>query len=263
LKVALTVVVLVSVTAQVPVPEQPPPNHPANAEPGDEVAVRVTRVPLLYASLQSDPQLRPAGLDVTVPAPVPSRVTFNTCWVRLNVAPTVVGPIKLIVQVSMPEHAPDQPANVDPAFGTALSVTVVPCVNDSLQSEPQLTPLGLEATVPAPLPDLLTVTGYWFKENVAVTVVPVVTVSVHGAVPVQSPPDHPVNEEPVAGAAVKVISVPTSYASRQSVPQSIPGRLDDTTPVPLPARRTMSVVVGGACGESSQAPAAITSAQIT
>ena len=43
--VALTVVVEVSVTVHVPVPEQPPPLHPANVEPEAGAAVRVTVEP--------------------------------------------------------------------------------------------------------------------------------------------------------------------------------------------------------------------------
>jgi len=47
LKVAVTVVAAVSVTVQVPVPEQPPPLQPSNVEPALGVAVSVTPVPLL------------------------------------------------------------------------------------------------------------------------------------------------------------------------------------------------------------------------
>jgi hypothetical protein len=45
--VAVTVVLAFSVTAQVPVPEHPPPLHPVNAEPAAGVAVNVTTVPEL------------------------------------------------------------------------------------------------------------------------------------------------------------------------------------------------------------------------
>jgi hypothetical protein len=42
LNVAVTVVSLFSVTVQVPVPEQPPPDQPANVEPEEAAAVSVT-----------------------------------------------------------------------------------------------------------------------------------------------------------------------------------------------------------------------------
>ena len=45
LNVAVTVAFALSVTAQVPVPVQPPPLHPAKVDPFEDVAVRVTAVP--------------------------------------------------------------------------------------------------------------------------------------------------------------------------------------------------------------------------
>ena len=44
-KVAVTDVAAVIETTQVPVPEQPPPDHPVKVEPVDGVAVKVTEVP--------------------------------------------------------------------------------------------------------------------------------------------------------------------------------------------------------------------------
>ena len=60
-----------TVTVHVPVPEQPPPDHPVKVEPDEGVAVSVTIVPGSYNSLQSVPQLIPEGSLVTVPEPVP------------------------------------------------------------------------------------------------------------------------------------------------------------------------------------------------
>jgi hypothetical protein len=45
---------------------------------------------------------------------------------------------------------------MDPEAATAVSVTVVPPENDREQVVPQLMPLGLLATVPVPVPFLLT-----------------------------------------------------------------------------------------------------------
>jgi hypothetical protein len=47
LKVAVTLVAALTVTWQVPVPEQPPPDHPANVDPEAALAVSVTCVPLV------------------------------------------------------------------------------------------------------------------------------------------------------------------------------------------------------------------------
>jgi hypothetical protein len=45
--VAVTAVAALTVTTHVPVPEQRPPDQPANEEPADGTAVRVTCVPSL------------------------------------------------------------------------------------------------------------------------------------------------------------------------------------------------------------------------
>lgn len=74
---AVTVVAAVTVTVHVPVPEQPPPVHPPKVEPLAGVAVSVTMVPLVTLSLQSAPQLIPAGLLVIVPVPNPDLATVN------------------------------------------------------------------------------------------------------------------------------------------------------------------------------------------
>lgn len=73
LNVAVTVVALFIVTVHVPVPVQPLPLQPANVEPIAGEAVSVTTVPWLKASVQSTPQLIPAGVEVTDPDPVPAR----------------------------------------------------------------------------------------------------------------------------------------------------------------------------------------------
>jgi hypothetical protein len=71
-KLAVTVVVALRVTEQLPEPEQPPPFHPVNVEPGAGLAERVTDPPLGKLLEQVGPQLIPAGALVTVPVPVPA-----------------------------------------------------------------------------------------------------------------------------------------------------------------------------------------------
>jgi hypothetical protein len=77
-KVAVTVVAAVIVTVQVPVPEQPPPDQPVKLLPDSGVAVSTTEVLKLYGSLQSAPQLMPAGELVTDPVPEPALITEST-----------------------------------------------------------------------------------------------------------------------------------------------------------------------------------------
>jgi hypothetical protein len=71
LKLAVTDLLAVMETTQVPVPEQPSPDQPVKVEPLAAAAVRVTDVPELKLAEQVAPQSMPEGLLVTVPEPVP------------------------------------------------------------------------------------------------------------------------------------------------------------------------------------------------
>jgi hypothetical protein len=59
--------------------------------------------------LQVAGQLIPAGLLVTVPAPLPAMETVNTSP-GSNVAPTFSLPVIDTMQAAVPEHAPLQPS---------------------------------------------------------------------------------------------------------------------------------------------------------
>jgi hypothetical protein len=76
-KVAVTDRAAVMLTVHV-VPETVlQPVQPVSTEPEAAAAVRVTVVPVTYDSVQSVPQLMPAGLELTVPVPPPARLTVN------------------------------------------------------------------------------------------------------------------------------------------------------------------------------------------
>jgi len=123
LNVAVTEVLLFKVTLQVPVPLHAPP-HPAKMALAAGVAVSVTFVPDLKAALQVEGQLIPAGALVTVPTPVPPRVTCSVGEERtLNVATAELFEFMVTAQVPVPLQAPSHPANVAPAAGTAVRVT--------------------------------------------------------------------------------------------------------------------------------------------
>ena len=74
----------------------------------------------------------------------------------LKVAVTDASAVSVTVHAPVPLQAPDQPANVDVAFGAADSVTAVPLAKLALQVDPQLMPAGLLVMVPAPPPALWT-----------------------------------------------------------------------------------------------------------
>jgi len=72
----------------------------------------------------------PAGLEVTVPLLVPSRVTESVNRVTLDEMPkranTVVFAVRVRVQRPVPEQSPPlQPSKVEPVAGAAVRVTGV------------------------------------------------------------------------------------------------------------------------------------------
>ena len=75
--------------------------------------------------------------------------------------------------------------------------------------------------------------------KVAVTVVALLTVTVHMLIPVHAP-DQPANEKPVAGVAVSVTLLPLLKFPLQVWPQLIPDGLLVTVPVPAPAKATVN-----------------------
>jgi len=106
--VAVTVVFALTVTEQVPVPVQPPPDQPVNAYPDAGAALSVSDVPALTVALHEAPQLIAAGVDVTVPEP--DFVTVSV-YCAVNVALTARACVIETVHVLVPLHAPPHPVN--------------------------------------------------------------------------------------------------------------------------------------------------------
>ena len=126
------------------------PDQPANVEPEAGVAAKVTAVPLLSVVEQVLPQLIPVGLLVTVPVPVPARLTVSVYAVmRLNTAVQFILPF-MVTLPSLQSALPDQLVKLEPLAGAAVNFTTVPPVYTSVQSLPQLMPVGELVTVPLP-----------------------------------------------------------------------------------------------------------------
>jgi hypothetical protein len=155
--VAVTLVAALNATTHAPVPEQPPPLHPEKAEPAAAAAVRVTLLPPGKVEEQVVPQLMPAGVLVTLPLPVPERLTLSETGCGVNVAVTLVAELNVTTHAPVPEQPPPlHPLNVEPAAGLAVRVTLLPPGKVEEQVAPQLMPAGELVTVPLPEPEAVT-----------------------------------------------------------------------------------------------------------
>jgi len=153
-----------TINAQVELlPLQAPP-HPVKLELLAGVAVRVTGVPLTKLALHTPAlavQLTPAGLEVTVPAPVPVSDRLRR-WLGLaavNVAVTLAALKRLKLHEAVPLHGPAlHPTKLEPLAGVAMRLRPVPLAKGKLHEETaqRLLP-GFTSTVP--LPDVRTVSG--------------------------------------------------------------------------------------------------------
>jgi hypothetical protein len=144
-------------------------------EPGAGVAVSVTggAVGAKAAEHVVPQSISPPPL-VTVPAPVPARLTVSVG--PLNFAVTLVAALTVTTHVPRPQQSPPvQPAKVDPLAAAAVSVTRVLGARVLVQVAPQLIPGGPLVTVPDPTSFLVTVREGPLK--VAVTVVAAVRVT--------------------------------------------------------------------------------------
>jgi hypothetical protein len=100
-----------TVNVHVPVPSHVSSVHPVKVDPADAVAVSVICVPLAKLALHVSGQLIPAGLLVTVPAPVPT-----SCTVTVNCVVAVVATaMQFIVPLPISLSTPNEPACFDPS----------------------------------------------------------------------------------------------------------------------------------------------------
>jgi hypothetical protein len=161
------------VTLQVvDVPEHPP-DQPTKVLPVAGTAVSVTVVPEMNVPVHVDPQLIPAGVDVTVPDPVPARVTVMNGPLTSRFTPTV--PVSSLPPLSVPLAVTSRVSVFMTADAVALMLSwIVPLA--------VLIVAGLKVTVvPSESPAALSVSGavdvpVRVNVNVAGTVMPCLAV---------------------------------------------------------------------------------------
>jgi hypothetical protein len=139
-----------------------------------------------------------------------------------------------------PLHAPLQAEKTYPEAGVAVSVTVVPLVNDWLHPvlplAVQLIPAGLEVIVPLP-PSATCSAKYW---TAAAKLAPTLRleedkVTVQEAALPEQAPLQPEKVNPLAAAAFSVTVVPLTnvWLHPAELVQLMPAGLEVTLPVPL------------------------------
>lgn len=178
-------------------------------EPAAGAAVSVSTAPGSTTVAHVAPQVMPAGLLLTVPAPEPflARVSVGRA---VNVAVTAVLPDSVVAHGPVPEHPPpDQPLNTDPASGVAVRTTSVPSSYVAEHVAPQLMPPGPLVTDPPPVPAFVTA-NVEVATNTAPTAVSAFSVNAHAPVPPHPAPDQPANRLPGDGTAVRVTAAPWS-----------------------------------------------------
>jgi dUTPase len=173
-----------------------------------------------------------------VPASACGVDTVNAVLVvRRNVAVTDCAALIVTVQLLVPVQAPLHPTKLEPAAGVSVRLTLVPLGKFALHVPGQLIPVGVLATVPDPLPAIVTDSAKLTMLKVAVTDCAALIVTVQLPVPVQAPL-HPAKLEPAAGVSVRVTLAPLTKVALQVLGQLIPGGVLVTVPDPLPASVT-------------------------
>jgi hypothetical protein len=123
--VAVTICAAFIVTMHAPVPAHAP-DQPVKAEPAVAACVSVTTVPGGNVAVQVAPQAMPAGAEVTVPLPLPARVTTRLRS-SANAAWTDRSSVTVSVHAAVPAQPPPvQPTKVEPTAGAAVNVTCAP-----------------------------------------------------------------------------------------------------------------------------------------
>src|SRR5208283_83959 len=102
--------------------------------------------------------MMPGQVGLTAAPPSVPKLPSTAKSGRPKVAVTDRAALRVTLHTPMPEQAPLQPVNVDPAPAMAVSVTV-PLANVVEQTGPQLIPIGVLITVPTPVPAVETVSG--------------------------------------------------------------------------------------------------------
>jgi hypothetical protein len=158
--------------------------------------------------------------------------------------------VSAVVNVKAQLVDPVQPVQlVKVLFGPGVSVSVICVLGAKVKLQPVAEPLeqsipgGVLVTIPVPVPARETVNAAEGALKVAVTLVPVVTVTLQAAAPVHEP-DQLAKVSPVAGVSLSVTCVLGAklavHVEGVAAEQLIPAGVLVTVPAPVPAKATVS-----------------------
>ena len=208
-----------------------------HAPPATDRLTKMLR-PLALRNVQAAVALPAASMTTVTSSALAAPINISSSQPAVaacgwKVALTAVAAESTTLQVLLlPLQAPAQLPNVNPLAGVAVKVTAVPESKLAEQLALQLSPAGLEVTVPLPEIVTLSARGTGAATNVAVTDRAAASVTAQvGVVPVQAP-DQPLNCCAAAGVAVSVTVVFAGNVAEQVVPQLMPAGLDETVPLP-------------------------------
>jgi hypothetical protein len=158
MKVAVTDLAELMVTAQVVPVVVSQPVQDLKAYPVFGVAVRVNTVPALYEAAHVAP------LQLTVPLASGETVVVRVyCAVKLAVTIFAVLMVTLHVPCGLSESQPVHEPNMKPVFGCAVRVNTVPELYEGAQVVP------LQLIIPLPVGVIVVVRGYCVAVKFAVT----------------------------------------------------------------------------------------------
>src|SRR3954470_13683167 len=141
-----------------------------------------------------------------------------------------------LLTTSQPVH----PVKTEPSAGVAFRITVVLITKSAEHAVPQLTPDGVDVTVPFPMPVLAAVSLKRFSMKIAVTDLGFVIDTVQVEPDTESHPVHPIKFESTPAVADITTCESLMNDAEHAEPQVIPAGFDVTVPVPSPCRSAAS-----------------------
>src|SRR5436853_496337 len=180
-----------------------------------------------YAGANAESCMAPSQMHICSPPPARTTATLNI-GIAENDANTAAD-VESRSEHAAPLHAPENPANVEPAAADAVNLSAVPGAKMAEHTPGQSMAPGVEKTRPPPPTWTASWTGFWTKVATAAASAPSATVQ---PLPAHAP-SNPVKPQPAAAEAKRLTGVPSGKSAAQIRGQSMPGGSLRTSPDPF------------------------------